>query len=735
MHPLQRLREPFSRLFRTGTNADMDPRQAKRIMLANQIAFSLACICLLHVYIDRALGAPLLAWFNIALAAGYGGIFLLSRANRTWAARFGLVLFAAGHIMLYVLALGKDIGMHTFFLSACWAPLMLFGWEERKSLVAGVLLNSLLLIASELGGSSQGLLYNLSPAMVASQHADNMITTLIIQILIAAYFLFGNHRAETALARAVEAAKSADQAKSRFLANMSHEIRTPLNGVLGITHLLLKSGLPLDKQEMAQTIQSSSLDLMTILNEILDLSKIEAGKMELERRPFDLGQSLVAVLKPFEYEAKRKGISLELDMGPEVSTWVEGDSTRFKQVLRNLIGNAMKFTSAGGVTLRVHAGALPGYLDFEIEDTGPGIPEAARGRIFQSFSQADESTTRKFGGTGLGLAICKQIVELMGGAIGFRSRAEGTGTIFHFSAAFPVAPRGVAVAGEAEADRQDGAGRESSKARVAKLRLLIVDDHPTNRKVLAGMLEEYGPQMDMAGSGQEALEACARRAYDLVFMDCHMPAMDGLECTRRLKALAPREGAPTPRVVGVTADVMSGSRERCLAAGMDEVLSKPILEDELDRILVKFLPSAAEHPYPKPGASDHPAAEGAWVDAGRLRAMQRTMQRRKTGRWDEMLATFRAEVESQLKAARQSLEQGDRTAAGEALHAIKGLCLTMGLMRMGEACRSLEQSVAEERATMAPEWAAAIRDMEVSLEASLQEMQRLTTGAEGTCPA
>jgi CheY-like chemotaxis protein len=490
---------------------------------------------------------------------------------------------------------------------------------------------------------------------------------------------------------------------------------------------------------------------MTILNEILDLSKIEAGKMELEHRPFDLAQAVAAVLKPFEYEAGRKGISLALDMGGDAPAWVVGDSTRFKQVLRNLTGNAMKFTAEGGVTIRIRAGAKPGALDFEVEDTGPGIPEEARGRIFQSFSQADDSTTRKYGGTGLGLAICKQIVELMGGTIGFRGRAGGAGTVFHFSIPFPAAPAGSGGAGEAEAGRREDAQRDARRKGLARLRVLIVDDHPTNIRVLAGMLEEYGLRPDAAGGGQEALEACARRGYDLVFMDCHMPGMDGLECTRRMKAMAHPEGA-APRIVGVTADVMAGSRERCLAGGMDEVLSKPILGEDLDALLAKVLPSAPEilsarsgeggdegagsgaadtetwvRGSPKAPAAGDPdgAAPGPdWVDAGRVRMIRQTLLKQGPEAWDATLANFQAEAAQQFQAARESLESGERVAAKEALHALHGLCLTMGLQRMGAACRALEKAMAD-AGRLEPEWAVSVRDIEASLEPALREIRRL----------
>jgi signal transduction histidine kinase/DNA-binding LytR/AlgR family response regulator len=733
MGALVRLREAFSRLIRTGTQGVSDPRQAKRIIIANQIASSMVVLCFLHVYIDSAMGAKLLGWLNIPNGLVFFGIVLLNRAGRSWAARFLLINYSSLIILMYFLALGKGTGMHLFFLPACWASLVLFGWDERKSLLYGMFLNSFLLIACELGGSERGLLYSLHLEVAARMHSDTVITTLVIQTLIAAYFTIGNHRAETALGEAVKAAKSADRSKTRFLANMSHEIRTPLNGVLGITRLLIKSGLPPGKREMAQTIESSSQDLMAILNEILDLSKVEAGKMELENRPFDLHAAWSVALRPYEYEAQRKGLYLRLERDDALPAWVSGDSVRFKQVLRNLMGNAFKFTSEGGITVRIRAAERPGWLDFEVEDTGPGIPEDARGRIFQSFTQADDSTARKFGGTGLGLAICKQIVELMGGAIGFRDRtARGTeggpGTVFYFTAPFPAAspPEESGSADDGKARQAEGTFRENLAARASGLRCLIVDDHFVNRQVLEGMLEEFRIRADMAEGGQQALDACAGRTSDLVFTDCHMPGMDGMEFTRRLRNRN-ASGSPPVRIVGVTADVMSGTREQCLEAGMDEILSKPVLEEDLERILAKLLPQVPGLPAARP-ADPGPAPDWTWVDSDRLTTLLKSIPSRSPDRWEQVLASLRADMEAQLRAARSSLENDDRDGGKDAAHGLKGLCLTMGLSRMAESCLYLERSLSE---GIPKDWVATVGSLEAALEPSLLELSSLAIAFEG----
>lgn len=723
MANLPRIWAGFTRIFRAGVQETLDPRQAKRIVLSNQIAFSLGALCLLHVYIDQAMGARLLGWLNIPLSLGFFAILGLNRMGLTWWARFALLTYASAWILLYSLALGKESGMHLFFLPAGWAPLVLFSLEERRSLLFGILLNSALLAAFELAGNARGLLFPLTPDIAGRMHADTVITTLLIQILLAAYFFFGTRKSEARLAEAIDAAKAADQAKSRFLANMSHEIRTPLNGILGMSRMLARSGLPQGKLELARTLEESSLDLMVIVNEILDLSKIEAGKLRMEQRDFDLRKEVRSVLGAFGYEAGRKGLDLRLDADPTVPEWVRGDSGRLKQVLRNLIGNALKFTERGGVTLRLRP-ASGKSLSFAVEDTGMGIPENARERLFQSFSQADDSTARKFGGTGLGLHISRQIVELMGGSISFRAR-EGGGSVFEFTVSLPSVEPAVSASpdpgygprppdGEAWRERPPDGGA---------WQVLLVDDHPVNCRVLQGMLEEYAVRADFAASAREALEACARKAYDLVFLDCHMPEMDGPECARVLRDRPAGIGERPLVIIGVTADVMPGIRERCLQAGMDDVLTKPVLEEDLRKVLAGRL--AEPRPGPEADAGPLPADPGptTWVDTGRLAGFLRTFRKHPAGYWRDALESFRNEAESGLRDTREALEAGDIAAAGESVHGLKGLCLTLGFFRLGDCCVFLERRLSS--GEMPADWGGILGEMESALPRSLEEAARL----------
>jgi signal transduction histidine kinase/CheY-like chemotaxis protein/HPt (histidine-containing phosphotransfer) domain-containing protein len=669
------------------------------------------------------MGVPLLSAFSLLTGLGFAIVLLLNRWGFTWTSRFLVPLVANAGILIAVLSLGTNAGFQLFLLPFAWLVLIVFDWEERKSMVFGVGLTMALMLALEAFGPSNGLIYRLSESQDRFFHFFVVSTAQVVQILVVLYFFLANRRTETALAEAGEAAKSADKAKSQFLANMSHEIRTPLNGILGMSSLLLKSDMRGDQKDLVQAVQSSGLDLMSIISEILDLSKIEAGRMRMEAAPFSVTAVLEGVLRPFEHEARRKRLDLYLDIAPGLPGRVVGDSARLKQVLNNLIGNALKFTAKGGVTIRLRedvpdagaagrdpAGATPARnLVFQIEDTGVGIPEEAQGRIFQSFSQADKSIARQYGGTGLGLFLCKQIVEMMGGKIGFRTR-PGEGSTFHFTLPFPIA------SGSEDADlpRQERRSESRVSGPAAAARLLIVEDHPLNQKVLCGFLAQFGLSADAASGGQEALRMFSAEPYDMVFMDCHMPGMDGFECTRALRSM--RAGAKPPVIVGVTADAMHGTREKCLGAGMNEVITKPIMTEELHRVLSGWLGVARPAPL-----SAAPAPPSSWVDVRHLREMDEWIRTFDPGFWERALEQFRGSAKRLLHSIRTAHEEGKSKDAGEAAHALKGLCLMMGLSRMGEACRKLETLENRGEGT---EWCDRVQELESFMEPSLQEMRK-----------
>jgi PAS domain S-box-containing protein len=481
---------------------------------------------------------------------------------------------------------------------------------------------------------------------------------------------------EEQLAAARDQALEASRLKSQFLANMSHEIRTPMNGVLGMAELILTDDLPPQQRERMKNLKESGQGLLTIINDILDFSKMEAGKLELEEETFDLVAVAEGVLGLLSSEAAAKGLYLELDLDPDVPRWVCGDSVRLGQVLLNLTGNGIKFTHKGGVKVGIRR--TDHKLRFTVTDTGVGMDPSSKERLLEPFSQGDASTTREYGGTGLGLAICSQLIGLMGGTLDLSS-VPGAGTSFWFDITLPAA-QAPASDGGLEQPVPPGSFNGSNKRGG---RILLVDDVAINRVVAKGLLENLGYEVVTASSGAEAIANVERSDYLAVLMDCLMPGMDGYETTRRIRAL---DGAvQNVPIIALTAAAMSGDRERCLAAGMDDYISKPLdvpsLKAALDR-------QTGGHGRQPDNAAGTPPLEGGDLElTGRLADFK---SRFPGETFRRICEEFLASTPQLLADIRGSLDAGNHETTASLAHKLKGSMGTFGALRMSELAQQLQ---------------------------------------------
>ncbi len=391
-------------------------------------------------------------------------------------------------------------------------------------------------------------------------------------------------RSREELVKARVLAEKHSRAKSEFLANMSHEIRTPISGILGVVDIFRKTDLDQYQMELMDIIESSTDLLLTIINDILDLSKIEEGKMKLEKIAFNLKKEVNDVIALFGKKAQEKGLNLHVSFDPGIPDAVVGDPVRFKQVLMNLVSNSLKFTAEGSISvrLRVELKEEKNIKIFcEVEDTGIGISEEGQKRLFETFSQVDDSTTRLYGGSGLGLTISRNLVHMMHGQIGVESD-PGKGSRFYFTVILSTADGGAA-------SQQQMSSEELRLLKDRDIRLLLVEDNPVNQKVSELMLRDWNVEVSIAGNGKQAVSMYQEVKPDIIFMDVQMPLMDGYEATEMIRNIEKQNDMKPAYIVAVTASVTSGDRKRSLEAGMDEYITKPFTKEDLVRMMNLFL--------------------------------------------------------------------------------------------------------------------------------------------------
>lgn len=583
-------------LLEAGLAPDLPETVRRRVRLGGGLAAAMLVVGVAYTAGYLWMGMPVSAWFCGFISLMYATSLVVIRSGLHRAGRLLAALSGLSSIGVFSVILGQEVGYGVLLF--CGVPLApaLFSREERWARYVIVCFSIGLWVLLE-----DGVLHVLPPEVEDPgqiRMMRYMAGLLTFGLLAASVQLLAGERAaaqqrleakldelvqevedrkqaEAALEVARQQAETALRMREQFLAIVSHELRTPLAGVVGMSQLLQQQPSASAQLRYLVSLQRSAETMQRLVDDLLDLSQMSAGAMTLEEASVELRPFLAGVVDEHRYSVERRGLRLRLEVGEQVPVLIQTDETRLRQVLSNLIGNARKFTTHGAIRVRVWGeGEL---VRFSVQDTGPGIPQAAQATLFEPFTQADGTTSRRHGGVGLGLAICRRLIEMMGGEIWVES-AEGAGATFHFS----VRDLGGAVL---ELD-------EDTKVVESPMLVLVVDDNETNQLVMRGLLERRGHRIMQAFDGREALGLIRKTLPDVVLMDVMMPGMDGMEATRQIRAMPPPYASL--KVVALTANAFPEDRARCLAAGMDAFLSKPVHIESLSKLLIRWQGGAGD---------------------------------------------------------------------------------------------------------------------------------------------